>query len=337
MTALNDRFWAKVLFKNFIKHYRKLSNEERLADIEASMDALEDLDDSGSSFGAKMVKWSMERVDQYPQASANGKKGGRPRKTTAGAKNGNNGDESTTAFENMRRVPQNEDPSHGFSGGDRPAQGSMSLPPSWAAHDGNILGSARPSTEAPTRKNGDEHQTGCKTGASESATSVDKTNSVCNTGSVQPVTRRESGDFSVSTLAMSTRRRTGGLLPSSSLNPPVRPGAVDVLNLAYSGEFQNVKLTQEQYAQLGIRFGNLAKLNRAIDSLSSKLENNEITPTPKNHYALLVKWASYRDDMEEQKIQQSETPKMTEMEKSWIREAEKIARYEKELAANERR
>ena len=137
--------------------------------------------------------------------------------------------------------------------------------------------------------------------------------------------------------AQNDLRLAGGhLLPSSSLNShPARSGAVDVLNLAYAGEFGNVTLTQEQYAQLGIKFGNQQKLNRAIDSLSCQIENGEKNPA--NHYAELVKWASYREDMEEQKIQQSEAPKMTEMEKSWIREAEKIARYEKELAEHERR
>ena len=71
----------------------------------------------------------------------------------------------------------------------------------------------------------------------------------------------------------------------------------DVLNLAYAGEFGNVRLTQEQYAQLGIKFGNQQKLNRAIASLSCQIENGEKNPA--NHYAELVKWASYRDDMEE--------------------------------------
>lgn len=82
MTALKDRFWAKVLFKEFIRHYRKLTDEQIVADIEESMDALEELDDSGDSFGAKMVRWSMERAEE-PSAVAsreNGKKGGRPRK-----------------------------------------------------------------------------------------------------------------------------------------------------------------------------------------------------------------------------------------------------------------
>ena len=118
--------------------------------------------------------------------------------------------------------------------------------------------------------------------------------------------------------AQSDQRRTGGhLLPSSSMNsPPVRSGAVDVLSLAYSGEFGNVKLTQEQYAQLGIKFGNQQKLNRAIDSLSCQIENGEKNPA--NHYAELVKWANYRDDMDERKEEEASKPKMTEMEKSWI-------------------
>lgn len=99
MTALNDRFWAKVLFSQFIKHYRKMTPEQKVADIDASMDALEDLDDTGDSFGAKMVRWSMERVNQYPQAIENGKKGGRPRKnqeTTADAPTREDGDVSAT-------------------------------------------------------------------------------------------------------------------------------------------------------------------------------------------------------------------------------------------------
>ena len=151
-------------------------------------------------------------------------------------------DDSTTVSKNMRRVPQNEAPAHGFSGG-RAAQGTMSRPPEAAAQSGKAY----------------DQETA-------------------------------SGNY---------QRRAGGhLLPSSSLNgSPARSGAVDVLNLAYAGEFGNVRLTQEQYAQLGIKFGNQQKLNRAIDSLSCQLENGEKNPA--NHYAELVKWASYRDDMEE--------------------------------------
>lgn len=80
MAAPKDRFWAKVLFRDFIRHYRKMTPEERAEDIEKSMDALEDLDETGSSFGSKMVFWATHRAENYPQASENGKKGGRPRK-----------------------------------------------------------------------------------------------------------------------------------------------------------------------------------------------------------------------------------------------------------------
>lgn len=214
---MTDSFWTRVLWSRFIKHFRKLTDEQIIKDIHESMDALEDNDASGNSFGAKMVAWTNERRNEKAAIASreNGNLGGRPKKNTEGAANGNNADcehshecahpDSTTAFEN--------------------------------------LGSGKPK-------------------------------------------------------AQNDQRRTGGISPlSSPPSPPVRSGAVDVLNLAYAGEFGNVRLTQEQYAQLGIKFGNQQKLNRAIDSLSCQIENGEKNPA--NHYAELVKWASYRDDMEE--------------------------------------
>lgn len=81
MTAPNDRFWAKVFFRDFIKHYRKMTPEQIVADVEKSMDDLENLEESGTSFGAKMIRASIGRAENYPQASENGKKGGRPRKS----------------------------------------------------------------------------------------------------------------------------------------------------------------------------------------------------------------------------------------------------------------
>jgi hypothetical protein len=114
-----------------------------------------------------------------------------------------------------------------------------------------------------------------------------------------------------------------------------------VLNLAYAGEFGNVRLTQEQYAQLGIKFGNLQKLNRAIDSLSCQIENGE--KNPQNHYAELVKWASYRDDMEEkEELRASSAPHyetVSEHNARIVRESDKwIDEYyaQKRKAANGR-
>ena len=97
MTAPNDRFWAKVFFRDFIKHYRKMTPEQIVADVEKSMDDLENLEESGTSFGAKMIRASIGRAENYPQASENGKKGGRPRKTTPPEENAEPGQEQPKA------------------------------------------------------------------------------------------------------------------------------------------------------------------------------------------------------------------------------------------------
>ena len=113
---------------------------------------------------AKMAFAAAE--DDYKNTVENGKKGGRPKKSPQDAPNGNAGvdmydagngaasksttscdtftadvdireveDVSTTVSMNMRRVPQNEAPAHGFSGG-RTAQGTMSRSPEAAAQSG---------------------------------------------------------------------------------------------------------------------------------------------------------------------------------------------------------
>lgn len=95
MTTKNDRFWAKVLFREFIKHYRKMTDEQIVRDVRQSMDDLDDLVDDTDTFGSKMVRWSAGRAEQYPMARENGKKGGRPRKnqdTTADAPARENGE-----------------------------------------------------------------------------------------------------------------------------------------------------------------------------------------------------------------------------------------------------
>ena len=77
-----NRFWCRVLFKEYIKHYRKMTDEEIVKDVRQSMDDLEDLVADTDTFGSQMVRWSIERADE-PFATAareNGKKGGRPRK-----------------------------------------------------------------------------------------------------------------------------------------------------------------------------------------------------------------------------------------------------------------
>lgn len=89
MPRNSDTFWSRVLFKDFIRHFRKMSPEQIAEDITESMDALEDLNPDGDSFGSLMVRWANERMNGAFATAAreNGKKGGRPRKqeTTADA------------------------------------------------------------------------------------------------------------------------------------------------------------------------------------------------------------------------------------------------------------
>jgi len=77
---MTDSFWTKVPWSRFIKHFRKLTDEQVIKDIHESMDALEDDDASGDSFGAKMVAWANERRNEKAAVASreNGNLGGRP-------------------------------------------------------------------------------------------------------------------------------------------------------------------------------------------------------------------------------------------------------------------
>lgn len=98
-------FWAKVLFCEYIRHYRKLDDAAIVADVRQSMDDLEDLQADGESFGAFMVRKAVSRASTNRARYADyGKLGGRPRKqqsTPGGAPDGDAGDTSacTTAPE----------------------------------------------------------------------------------------------------------------------------------------------------------------------------------------------------------------------------------------------
>lgn len=136
--------------------------------------------------------------------------------------------------------------------------------------------------EAPTRKDGDGHNHTGDRGTSESATSAPS-------------------------------QRTGAFVTvPPKMKAPVREPEVIVSSLAYRGTFGNVVLDDLQYAELGMKFGNKKKLDRAIDSLSAKIENGE--ENPKSHYATLVKWSSYRADMVDNEIEKENRPHMTNME-----------------------
>lgn len=84
----NDVWWDNVKFRDFCSHFINMTPEEIAADIKESLVKLIQLDDSGDSFGAMMVKNAKLRQGS-PKSEAsrqNGIKGGRPRKeSTAGA------------------------------------------------------------------------------------------------------------------------------------------------------------------------------------------------------------------------------------------------------------
>ncbi|SKA18804.1 hypothetical protein SAMN02745108_02825 [Fibrobacter intestinalis] len=83
-------FWTKVEWKVFIRHFRKMTKEQAGEDVMKSMDDLEEMNDSGTSFGAKMVRMANERMNsRAAKASvANGSKGGRPRKNSPDTRGG---------------------------------------------------------------------------------------------------------------------------------------------------------------------------------------------------------------------------------------------------------
>ena len=209
MAPTQNIFWCRVYFQAFIKHYRKMTDEQIVKDVRQSMDDLEDIVSDTDTFGSQMVRWALERTDA-PFAMAareNGKKGGRPRKnqdTTADgdtredslniATSGNGSDtesgtsanlygdaatsdgaEASTCREsgvagptnisnNMRRVPQNEAPAHGFSGG-RTAQGTMSRSPEAAAQSGKDYDQETDQASTDGPRQAEDRQSQGRTGA----------------------------------------------------------------------------------------------------------------------------------------------------------------------------
>ena len=152
-------WWTKMLHKeDFCEHFCEMSDKEIVDDIRKSIASFMKQREEGEDFGAKMVHKAKLRIDAVHDVRSDaGKQGGRPRKDTtadgdtredsqdrkSGTSANHYGDAShreaedvrTTFSNNMRRVPQNEAPAHGFSGG-RTAQGTMSRSPEAAAQSG---------------------------------------------------------------------------------------------------------------------------------------------------------------------------------------------------------
>lgn len=77
---MTEPFYAKIKFKDFISHFRKLTDEQIVEDVRKSMDDMEACEAKGNSFGAFLVRVVNERM-KSPAAIAsreNGKNGGRP-------------------------------------------------------------------------------------------------------------------------------------------------------------------------------------------------------------------------------------------------------------------
>lgn len=85
-------YFAAIVFSDFIRHYRKMDAEAIVSDVQRSMDDLEELNEDSDSFGAFMVATMQRRIAQNREKNtANGKKGGRPRKSGEPARAGGSG------------------------------------------------------------------------------------------------------------------------------------------------------------------------------------------------------------------------------------------------------
>lgn len=75
-------FWSKIEWRQFIRHYRKMTKDEAGEDVFQSMDDLEEMNADGKSFGSLLVRLANERMasNAAKASAANGSKGGRPRK-----------------------------------------------------------------------------------------------------------------------------------------------------------------------------------------------------------------------------------------------------------------
>ena len=79
---MKESFFVKLMFKDYIAHYRKLTPDQAAADVAESMEALETCNPKGTSFGAKLVRMAMDRANSAAAIASrnNGNAGGRPLK-----------------------------------------------------------------------------------------------------------------------------------------------------------------------------------------------------------------------------------------------------------------
>lgn len=83
-------FWSKIEWRQFIRHYRKMTKDEAGEDVMKSMDDLEEMNADGKSFGSLLVRIANERMasNASKASAANGSKGGRTRKNSPDTRGG---------------------------------------------------------------------------------------------------------------------------------------------------------------------------------------------------------------------------------------------------------
>ena len=180
----------------------------------------------------------------------------------------------TTVSRNMRRVPQNEAPAHGFSGG-RTAQGTMSRSPEAAAQSGKAYDQEAAKTRD-TRDNSRGHY------APPS----------CSPEDGNPAETAPSHGGSVASLearkgqARESQPGAGEVPPESASAKP--SPALPVPAKKAHGEFGNVLLTDDEFAKLQEKTPNAWDL---ITELDQYIESQGKTKKYKSHYATLLNWS----------------------------------------------
>lgn len=253
----NNPFWAKVLFGAFIGHFRKLDDAAIVADVRQSMDDLEELRADGESFGAKMVRWSEERI--ATNRATRGSKGGRPRKQqqqNLAVRVSGSGDAPVpvTSAQHARPTEASKGPDREFSPGGVP--------------DGDA-GDASARTTAPG-----QILTTTRTRAGESADNGSSSNAQANGGSARgertPVAPGATEVF---------------LIPSAPDPAPARSRK----NLPAVGEFRNVRISEGEMAALVAEFGDVSAIVEELSSYKAATGKSY-----KNDYAALRNWLRRR-------------------------------------------
>lgn len=279
---------------DFIKHFRKMTAAEIVADIQQSMDDLEDLNPKGSSFGAKMVRWSSERIAANSERlQANGRKGGRPRKnpealvsqkSLPGTSSGN----AAAVINKAVTAPagQNFEARQGLPGA-QPLSASgehFERTDAHAREDWDASATVRAQSlggDAATREGAVDNSTpqGDVRDLAPSPSKIQNRPGKSATPSVERSIHQggsERGDGGLPIPA--GQKGEGGLLTAPSPTPPL-------------GIMKNVRISPEQLGRYRAEYGDPTRL---IDALSTYIAKSG--KRYKSHFAALVSWA--RRDIE---------------------------------------